>query len=571
VEKSVERTQRTFIRLFLGIGLGLVLLIAAVWGGRDLYKHWQEKRLVRRAMIDIEKGDVRDATLAARAILQIKPDSAAAARIIADLAERIGEPAALDWRRKAAQLAPRSVGDALALVRCAIKFNDVTTAEHALAAMDEAARNRADYHEAAAMVAQFKHQDDNAEAEWNEALRLKPEDTAFQLQLALVQLRSNDSSKHAQGEAALMKLRSDSAQRATATRALINDGIARKSDPRTLMQLAKELQTYPEATWNDKLAYLDFLRALQDPQFSSYLTELEKIAANKASSLAALLSWMTTNNLSLLALDYTKSLPPESLRSWPVPLAIAGAYVRLRDWKNLETATSKTTWERFEFLRHAYLSRALREQRKTLDAEREWNAVLKEATSSESLVLLIQAIAEWNWEEETTDLLWALSKRPEKQKDAFVALYRHYSKRADTQGLYRVLLRLAELDSSNLNVQNNLAQVSLLLNANPEEARREAAEVYHRAPTNPAYITTYAYSLLSQGNAKEALRIMSSLNKEQLSDPAISTYYGIFLAANGDEKARPYLDFGKQANLLPEEKALIDKAYASLNSRNKTR
>jgi predicted Zn-dependent protease len=185
--------------------------------------------------------------------------------------------------------------------------------------------------------------------------------------------------------------------------------------------------------------------------------------------------------------------------------------------------------------------------------------------------LLIQAISEWNWEKEMTDLLWALSKHPEKQKDAFVALYQHYAKTSDTQGLYRVLVRLAELDSTNLNVQNNLAQVSLLLNANPEEARRQAAEVYRKSPTNPAYMTTYAYSLLSQGNAKEALRIMSSLSEEQLSDPTISTYYGIFLAANGDEKARPYLDFGKQASLLPEEKALIDKAYASLNSRNRAR
>ena len=64
---------------------------------------------------------------------------------------------------------------------------------------------------------------------------------------------------------------------------------------------------------------------------------------------------------------------------------------------------------------------------------------------------------------------------------------------------------------------------------------------------------------------------MGSLNQEQLSDPSISAYYGICLAANGDQKARAYLDFGKQANLLPEEKALIDKAYATLNSRNATR
>jgi hypothetical protein len=354
-------------------------------------------------------------------------------------------------------------------------------------------------------------------------------------------------------------------------RALINSGISRKEDPRKLMDLGHELQAFPEATWPDRLIYLDFLRGLRDPQFVTYLSELEKAAAEKPSSLAVLISWMGRNNLSLLAIDYVKTLPADSLREWPVPLAIADIYVRLRQWKDLEAAVTKSNWGRFDFLRHAYLARASREQNKPVEGEREWNSAEKDATTSESLGLLIQAVSDWNWQSETAHLLWALSKHPEKQKEALVALYQQYAKTSDTQGLYRVLVRLSELDAGNLNVQNNLAQISLLLNANPEEARRAAAEVYQKAPENPAYMTTYAYSLLSQGNAKEALRIMGSLTEEQLSDPQISTYYGISLAANGDEKARPYLDFGKQANLLPEEKALIDKAYASLNSRSRNR
>ena len=569
MEKSVERTQRTVIRLSFGILLGIILLVAAIWGGHDLYLRWQEKRLVRRATSDIERGNERDASLAARSILNMKPNSASAARIMAQLAERVGERAALDWRRKAVQSDPNSVDDALALVRCAVQFNDLATAERTLAGVSENARNSAPYHEAAARFAQAKHEDAKAEAEWSEAVRLRPDDTSFQLQLASLRLHSNDPQRRAQGEAALNALRVDPAQRSAATRTLIGAGLERHDDLQRLMELARELQSYPEATWNDRFVYLDFLHDLKDPKFTDYLTELEKAAPSKPSSLAALLSWMTKNNLNLLALDYAKSLPPESLQNWPVPLAMADAYVRLRDWPKLEASTTKANWGRFESLRHAYLARALREQQKAVGAEHEWGAAVKDATNSESLVLLIQPVSEWGWEKETTDLLWALSKHPEKQNDALVALYQHYAKSGDTQGLYRVLLRLSELDPTNLNVQNNLAQVSLLLNANPEVARRAAADVYHKAPTNPAYMTTYAYSLLTQGNAKEALRIMSSLNESQLNDATISAYYGIFLAANGDEKARAYLDFGKKANLLPEEKGLIDKAYASLNSRSR--
>src|SRR5262249_15917575 len=124
--------------------------------------------------------------------------------------------------------------------------------------------------------------------------------------------------------------------------------------------------------------------------------------------------------------------PAELLRNWPVPLALADVYVRLREWKNLEEATAKTNWQRFEFFRHAYLARALREQDKGAAAEHEWSAAVKDATSSESLILLIQPVTEWGWEKEAIDLLWALSKYPEKQKDAFLALYQHYAKTGDT-------------------------------------------------------------------------------------------------------------------------------------------
>jgi hypothetical protein len=421
------------------------------------------------------------------------------------------------------------------------------------------------------MVAQAKHEDEKAEAEWTEALRLSPDDKSFQLQFGILRLRANDPERRAAGESMLNGLRSEPAQRSAATRALITAGVERRDDTRKLLELARELQAYPEATWPDKLIFLDFLRGLKDPQFSGYLTELEKSAPAKPSSLAALFEWMTRNNLNLFALDYSKSLPPETLQNWPVPAAISDVYVRLRDWQRLESATAKANWGRYEFLRHAYLARALRAQDKAVVAEREWNAALKDATNSESLVLLIQPISEWGWEAETIDLLWALSKYPEKQKEAFLTLYQHYTKTNDTQGLYRVLVRLSDLDPTNLDIRNNLAQVSLLLNANPDEARRIAAEVYHKAPTNSAYMTTYAYSLFGQGNVKEALRLMNSLGTDQLNNPTIGAYYGIYLAAVGDEKARAYLDFAKQANLLPEEKALVDKAYASLNSRSRTR
>jgi hypothetical protein len=321
---------------------------------------------------------------------------------------------------------------------------------------------------------------------------------------------------------------------------------------------------------NDRLAYLDFLHQLNDPEFSSYLTKLEKEVAEKPVDLEALLSWMSGNNLNLLALDFVKSLPVESAQTWPTALAIAEIYARLGDWHKLETATKAANWQQFDFLRHAYLARALRGQEKPAAAEHEWASAVKVASSqSESLLSLIKTSSEWKWTNETVDLLWAMTKYPEKESEALRTLYRIYAASGDSQGLYRVLARLSQAGSENLDLKNNLAQISLLLNANPDDARRLAAEVYRKAPSNAAYAATYAYSLLTKGDPTGAVKIMRSLSEDQLRDPSISVYYGICLAAVRDDQAKSFLEAGQKAHLLPEEKALVDKALSNLDSQRR--
>jgi hypothetical protein len=96
LDTSVEQTQRTFIKLSLGALAGLIVLIAVCWGGHDIYVRWQERRLVSRAISALAHQDLRSASLAARTILQSNPNSAGAARIMANEQE----------------IVPRSTGDA---------------------------------------------------------------------------------------------------------------------------------------------------------------------------------------------------------------------------------------------------------------------------------------------------------------------------------------------------------------------------------------------------------------------------------------------------------------------------
>jgi Flp pilus assembly protein TadD len=111
------------------------------------------------------------------------------------------------------------------------------------------------------------------------------------------------------------------------------------------------------------------------------------------------------------------------------------------------------------------------------------------------------------------------------------------------------------------NSENNYAQISLLLRVNIGPAHEVARKLHEKDPTNATFASTYAFSLYVAGHPEEAVRVMASLRPEDLKQPALAAYYGIFLAAAGDKaRAGTYLELGRQAHLLPEEKALLDKA-----------
>jgi hypothetical protein len=563
LKKSLERT---FIRLLFGGILAIIILIAAIWGAHGAYVRWQERRLIRRAVFAFDHGDDRMAALAARSVLDLKPTSADADRVMAQISEHIGDRSALDWRRKVLQLKPHSAEDALALARCGLQFDDTEGAEHALLALDENAKKTAGYHAVTAMIAQARRQDEKADSEWNKAIELSPAEKAYKLQLGLLRLRSKEEEAHQAGEAVLKELMSDSKYRVSATRALVTDSITRQERTSEILELARDLQSYPEATLNDRLLYLSLLHQLGSAQFSGYLTELENQTRTKPVELAMLLSWMSTNQSNLLALDFLKGLPQTITQTWPIPLTVAEIHAKLSDWAGLEASVKNVQWGQFEFLRHAYLTLAFRKQDHPAAAEREWS-VAQKAASSEPLFLatLARTTNGWGWQNETVELLWALTKHPQKQLEALNELYQRYADSQDTTGLYRVLLRLAEIEPSDLTIQNNLAQISLLLNVDLERARKIAADVYRKERSKPGYASTYAFALYTKGDVSGALKVMNELSPDELKDPPIAVYYGVFLASSGNnEQAEEYLKLASAAKLLSEEKELVRKAANSL-------
>ena len=562
LEEPVERTQRTFLKLLLGGLVGLVLVIALAWSGWRAYQQWEEGHQVRQATLFTRAGDYKSAALSARRALQLNPNSTGAMRVMAQLAEKAHERVALDWRRKVVQLEPAAAADAIALSSCALQFGDLPLAEKALASVRGAERSTAAYHLAQGRLAKARKDTATAVMEFRQALQTAPGDESAELEYALACLDQSDPAQRDEGERILTRLRNSPAQRAAATRALFVDGVTHHHHPRGLRSLAAELQSYPEALFTDRLLYLDVLRQLGDREYATYLTQIEKDASGKPADLAALISWMNSNNMSLVAIDFARSLSPDLLAKWPVPGALAEAYGRVSDWPALRKLAATGSWGEFDFLRHAYLARAMRGENNTTVATREWTDATKAAAAQPKLVLtLARTIYDWGWKNESIELLWQLTKYAEMQVEALRALYAYYQKGHDAPGLYRVLTRLNELDPGDAKVQNNLNQISLLLGVDLERASKRAAELYAKAPTDPGYLSTYAFSLYRKGDSKGAVAAMSRLGEQALQDPAVAAYYAIFLAATGDKQsARRFLDRGKQADLLPEEKSLLARA-----------
>jgi tetratricopeptide (TPR) repeat protein len=562
LEIQSAKNERRFIKLIVGGLVGLVLVIALAYGGIYFFHRWQERHLLRRSAAYLSGGDVKAAALSARRAFQMNPANADAARALAQIADRTGDRTAPDWWRKVLELQPHTTDDALALVRSALRVNDLATAQKTLDGLDDAAKQTAGYHAASGRLAEMKKNPAEAERRWADASKIAPENTSYQFQFALTRLGTNDEAKRKSALEVLERLRTDPKQRAAATRTLILDGVAHHEETKRMQLLATELQNYPEAQFSDRLLYLEILRQLHDPGFDEYLKKLQQDAVSNPADLAGLLSWMSNNETAAAAVEFGNALSAESLGKWPVLPALAGAYVSLKDWTGLERLARNTEWPPFDFLRHAYLARALRGQDKKFPAEQEWLAAQKEASAQPgSLLVLARTIAAWGWETETVDLLWVLTKSDDTRLEALQTLYQHYAKLGDTSGLYRTLLRLVEVLPGDLALQNNLAQISLLLGADVERARKVAAEIKEKEPSNGAYISTYAFSLYTKGDLNGALQAMDQLSQDQLRDPSVAVYYGLVLAAAGQkEKAREYLGRAAQANLLPEEKALVARA-----------
>jgi predicted Zn-dependent protease len=547
-----------------------VLLALLGFGARRAYLRWDQHRLLKLGFQSLDAGNYPQGENFAQQVISIDPDNVLARRLAAIAAEKQGDSSAVaKWARVVA-LQPGAVDEALIWARVALQFKQPTVAEKALQTVPEAKRSSAKYQYLAGQVAVGRNDLAGAREFFLEAMKLEPENHSYRLALARTELQHNGPGDRAQAREILRTLETDKELRREAVRSLLEEAM-REQDWVRAVTMGEKLQSYDEAILADRLLYLEVLHRAGDPRFLAYLTSLQSdlMRRQDAVEMAELVARLNTIGEASAALSWIQDLSEGIRAQVPLQIAAADAHITLEHWKELRQLVEDKNWQKYDFLRQIYLARALREQGDDLGYRDAWARTLRlSGFDFTALARLGATLLKWGWEREAVDVYLRLASDRTNIEWALQTLAKHYVTTGDSAGFYSISLRLARERPDDVRAQNNVAQLSLLLNKHVEEAKKLAHELYLKEPKNASCVSTYAFALYLNRDFSKALDVMNSLTPAQLSDPAVAAYYGVILAAVGDrQRAKEFLSRGAEAELLPQEKELVAKAQLSLADR----
>jgi predicted Zn-dependent protease len=548
----------------------LVLVLGGAYAGYREYMSMRQVRLIKQARKYVARSDMKRAQLCLRGALAHNPKDLEAWRVMAQLAEASRSPAALMCRSHVVELNPRSLEDRLALAQTASMLHEYATATNALQGVLPKDKKTADYQRTAGMVAKGANHFAEAEMNFLEAARLEPANMDTQLDLAAVRLLGTNTAAYTEARTSLRRLAStttNSALRCAALRGLAVDAMRWKQMDSALA-VTKELLLQTNSLFEDRLLLLDVLEDKQDAGFRPALAACQHEAAREQTNIFDLAIWERARISPKESLGWLRSLPANNQTNQPVVELIAECYTATGDWAGLRTFLENQNWAELEFVRHAYLARALRGQNLTSSSRAQWERALKLAGDQRNnlfvkidLVRLLHLAEQFGWRSEREDILWTIVNEFPNENAVVQTLTATLLRSGRTRSLMQLFSQELKRSPSDLSAKNNLAMTALLLDEKEVKPLELSREVYQKQPTNSDFASTYAFALYLRTNNAEALKVLEQLSPRELEDPSVSGCYGLVLQASGHAtKARKYLDLTSKALLLPEERLLIEKA-----------
>jgi len=546
----------------------LALLVGGLLLGwsklKNRYLRWDVKHKVESAERSLAEKDYKHALMGARAALMVDPGDVAATRVIARSLEAVGSPESVQWRSRLDTLEPGNQENLLAWAAAAAKAGDIATTERVLGTVAPASRENVLYHTLLAQIATAKNDTDSAKSHWKEVGRIDPAEGRHRISLAVIGMHSPDPKERDEAVATLTELSQATPPSNEARRVLI-DYALRLEDWKKAEALSKALVADPSATIGDKLQRLVALRKMGTQDAPGYLVELRDASLSNPNDLYMLLMWMNENELSMMVAEWTRTMAPEVIAPPPVSVAVAEAYARGSEWERLKEFLKLGDWADWDYLRRAFLARALERSGDGEIAKQEWKDAVSAARgrpdATQRLDRLARVAKVWGWGQRAEELMWTLTGLPGCPRWVIETLWATCLERLDAPQLQKLAGVRAQADSKSAELRNNYAFYSLLVRAEDGDPHGEAEKLFKENPRNVPIAITRALSLYQQGKAADALAITSGLPAEELKKPVVALYHGIFLSSVGDSaKAAEFLVTAQDRKMFPEEKTLLDRA-----------
>jgi predicted Zn-dependent protease len=542
----------------------LRVLLGLAWAGYVVYRIERHQMYLRNGRQALERADVRSALAFAQRAVEDRQNDIDACRLMADVQDALGSPAALSWRLRAAQLEPSNVSNYVAFAETALRLNNAALALKVLNSAPAERTGRADWQNLMGRTETALSQSAEAEARFNQAVRLQPANPTYQINLYSIRLQSADRSVAADAQHRLEKLPGNEHDGILALRALLREAL-NSNDLEHAKSYGVKIEARADADFNDSLLALE--ARSRGGQANEALDKLKERAVKEPRDVLSLVFWLIGHRR---ADDAAKWLEERfQLPSAPVSLQMAHADALMAQgkWSEIESKLRDERWSESEYLRLATIARSLRERQEPGFAKAWGQAVELSRENQVCGFRLAVLVLCWGWKGESTDLLWRVAETaPQWRSQVLWILWQISRADRNAAGLLRVASNQHEDDPKDIRYKNNYAFHLLLLNIDIQRAVELARECWRQAPSQPNVAATYAFALYRLSKYQEGVQVLDKLPAEDLDEPNIALYYALVLNAAGQtDKASHYLALARKSDrFLPEELELADRLAANL-------
>jgi thioredoxin-like negative regulator of GroEL len=559
-------TRRTILIRWIITGVVVVGLVGTWLGYRPLlrrYHGWKQQRALTQAKEFIEQQDFPSARLSLNVALTAVPGDTQALRVAAELLEQVGSPEAMILRRRLVQLEPESLNDRVSLINSALRYRDINAARDALRDMPLSQTDEPAAIKVALAFALATENHPIADALYDRLKRIEPDNENLKVMHALLRLKSPRAETVVKARSELAQYEDIPRYALFINREMLLEAVQR-NDRVEARRLAKLIASDPQATLADRLHEANFALNVDKRPFDEIFAGLTPRAAIRVTDAVDLIRWTVLVGQPAQGAAWLKTLPAEIRDDALMLSAKAELAAAQSQWDDLAGLLERGAWGQVDrdTVRLAFSAKLAGDRKNSTLQRQIWDEALTSAGRSlASLTLLYRVAGVWNWETEGENTLWAITKAYPLQAWAHQTLFNVYRQRRDTENMRALIGVLRERDGSMTRYRHDWALLSMLTMRSPtwSPPKQEMYNLYQSEPTNPNYITGYAFALAQTEKTEEAIEIIGKLPAEELAQPARAPYLAYIYGM-----ARDQADFNRVAALesqlpalLPEERALF--------------